>query len=238
MTSIKQPEKIHNLKSGKYVGDLVYGANDGIVTTFAVVSGATGAVLAPHIIIILGLANLIADGISMGLSNYIAIHSKRDFEKKQRAIEEDEVDKMPEQEREEVREIIIKWGVPQESVESVLKTLTSNKKGWVDLMMREELGIIEEGLSNPMRHGFATGFAFIVGGSLPLIPYLFGVPSEAQFTVSIIATAISLFLVGSLRTIITGSDWLKGGVQMLLVGGAASAAAYAVGAAIKIFLGV
>ena len=231
-------ETVHRKERGRYLGDLVYGANDGIITTFAVVSGATGATLVPGVIIILGLANLIGDAISMGLSNYLSLRSRRDFERSQRAIEEYEIEKFPEHERAETVEILERWGIADERIPAVLADITANKKGWVDLMMRNELDIVEQEDGPPSKHGFATAAAFVVAGSLPLIPYVFGSPAAYQFNVSIAAAAISLFTVGAARTIVTGTRWLRSGFEMLAVGGLAAAAAYAVGAAVKLLFGI
>lgn len=232
------PEKIHRISRGKYIGDLVYGSNDGIVTTFAVVSGAAGAFISPGIIIILGLANLVADGISMGVSSYLSTRSRLDFQKKQRLIEEREVETMPDKEKDETRVILRSWGIDEDKIEGVVQSITKDKKKWVDLMMRDELGIVEEESSSPINHALATSLSFMLAGSLPLTPYLFGITSESQFVVSIIATAISLFVVGAMRTYVTGTNWLKAGLQMLLVGGVAAGAAYFVGAAVKIIFNI
>ena len=155
-----------------YIGDLVYGANDGIITTFAVISGAAGAALAPGVIIILGLANLMADGISMGLSNYLSLRSRIDFQKQERDREEMEVEKFPKDEKKEVKEILAKWGVPEGRIEETVASITADKKRWVDIMMVEELGIVESNIKFPGRHGMITSAAFVVAGALPLIPYI------------------------------------------------------------------
>ncbi len=231
-------EKIHQTEHGLYISDLVYGANDGIITTFAVISGAAGASLTPGTIVILGLASLIADGISMGLSNYLGISSKLEYQRQERLREEYEVEKFPEKERDEVREIMQRWGVPDKYMEEILDAVTADKSRWVDLMMREELGIYEDKDVHPMKHGLVTMIAFIIAGFLPLIPYLFGVPGASQFTVSIAATAASLFIVGAARTFITGSNWLRSGLQMLSVGTLAAFAAYFVGSIVKDIFGI
>lgn len=236
--AIVLPEKIHSVSKGKYIGDLVYGSNDGIITTFAVVSGAAGAFISPGVIIILGLANLIADGISMGVSSYLSSRSRLDFQRKQRAIEEKEVEDTPEKERDEVRVILRNWGIDEDKIEGVVQSITKDKKKWVNLMMRDELGIIEEENSSPVNHALATSFSFVAAGSLPLAPYIFGIPAESQFAVSIIATAISLFIVGAMRTYVTGTNWLISGMQMLFVGGVAASAAYFVGAAVKVVFNI
>lgn len=231
-------ERVHQREQGKYLGDLVYGANDGIITTFAVIAGAAGAALSSGVIIILGLANLIADGISMGMSNFLSLRSKQDFHRQQRSIEEMEVEKFPEKEREETRVILRKWGVPENRLEEVLVGVVSDKKRWIDLMMRDELDIIEEHVESPGKHGAMTSLAFFVAGALPLIPYLFPVPAQSRFVVSIAATAISLFIVGAARTLVTKMPWFRSGLEMLVVGGLASFAAYFVGALVKRIFGI
>ena len=230
-------EKLHQA-GGKYLRDLVYGANDGIITTFAVISGAAGAALSPGVVIILGLANLLADGISMGLSNFLSLRSERDFHKMERAREDMEIEKFPNEEREEVRVILRRWGLPEKHIPEILDAITSDKKRWVDLMMVEELGIVESNNEFPAKHGLVTFAAFITAGSLPLIPYIFGISTEYQFLTSIAATAIALFAVGSARSTIVKTSWLRAGFEMLMVGGFAALAAYFVSGAVKALWGV
>lgn len=231
-------EAIHRLRRGRYLPDVVYGANDGIITTFAVVAGAAGASFSAGAIVVLGLANLLADGISMGLSNFLALRSKQDFDKEQRKKEEWEIEKFPDIERKEVREILERWGVPEPHMESVIEGITKDKKKWVDLMMIEELGIIEEENGPPIAHGAMTFAAFLVAGAMPLLSYIFPVNRESQFLVSIISTAISLFVVGALRSLVTKRSWLRSGLEMLGVGALAAVAAYGVGYLVKTTLGI
>lgn len=232
-------EIVHGAKNhGKYLGDLVYGANDGIITTFAVVSGAAGAAFGTHIVVILGMANLIADGISMGLSNYLAIKSKSDFDKRQRKVEEYEVEVFPEKEKDEIREIFQSWGFEGDLLSGAVEKISQNKKVWIDFMMKEELGIIEEDHDDAGKHGFATAISFMVAGFLPLIPYLFGFLLKDQFLVSVILTALILFIVGSLRSTVTKKSWWISGLEMLFVGGLAATSAFVVGALTKTIFGV
>lgn len=230
-------EKLHQV-GGKYLGDLVYGANDGIITTFAVISGAAGAELSPGIVVILGLANLLADGISMGLSNFLSLRSERDFHRMERERENIEVEKFPNEEREEVRVALRKWGIPEEHIPVIVESITCDKKRWVDFMMVEELGIVESRIDSPLMHGFMTFVAFLIAGILPLIPYLFGVAVEFQFMVSFIATGIALFAVGSARSMVIKMSWFRAGLEMLIVGGLATVAAYFVGGAVKVLWGI
>lgn len=222
----------HRHLVGKYIGDLVYGANDGIITTFAVVSGVTGASLAPSIVIILGIANLLADGVSMGASNFLGKKSEIDFARGQRQKEAWEIDHLRELEIEEVREIYKKKGFLGRDLENAVAIITSNKDVWLDTMMKDELGIILNEKDNPLKHGIATFIAFVVAGSLPLFPYL--IPGIHQpFMISLIIGACALFTVGALRTLITTVSWVRGGLEMLIIGGTAAGAAYIIGAFIE-----
>ncbi|MFN4181248.1 MAG: VIT1/CCC1 transporter family protein [Candidatus Paceibacteria bacterium] len=159
-------------KFGKYIGDLVYGANDGIITTFAVVAGVAGAELAPNVVIILGVSNLLADGFSMATSNYLARKSENDYQ-------------------------IAQTG------------------GHVDL-------------ENPIKNATATFIAFVIAGSVPLVPYIIGT-NDKLFNQAIIATGVALFIVGSLRTRVSHVKWWRGGLEMLFVGALAASVAYVIG---------
>jgi vacuolar iron transporter family protein len=175
-------------QEGVYIGDFVYGANDGIVTTFAVVAGATGALLSSGVVIILGLASLVADAFSMGASNFLAIRSEKDLERKKQ--------------REAGKEIQADSAV------------------------------------TPIGHAMVTFFAFMIAGMLPLFPYFFAWPASQQFLVSSMLAAVTFFIVGGVRTLITGGGFIKGGLEMFAVGGIAAVVAYGIGFVVKSIFGV
>lgn len=152
-----------------YLPDLVYGANDGIITTFAVVSGVVGAALSNRVILILGFANLLADGLSMGASNYLARRSYA--EAAERAVR-----------------------------------------------------------SEASRHGAATTAGFVAAGIVPLLAYLVPLPADSRFPAAAALTLLTLFAVGSSRSLVTRAGWFRSGIEMLLVGAAAALVAYAIGA--------
>ncbi len=242
---MKQPQSHHDVRSrrelhrrvaGGYIGDMVFAANDGIVTTFAVVSGVAGAELASSIVIILGFANLLADGFSMASGNYLGTKSRQDYETFERLVEEKEAEEWPEEEKAEIRSAYKKKGFSGEQLEKIVQTITTNKKVWVDEMMIHELGIIPGEQKSALKHGTTTFVAFAVAGLIPLLPYL--VPSlENKFAASTILTAITLFAVGSLRTVVTGARWFTSGLKVLFVGGIAAVVAYVVGFALKSLVG-
>lgn len=220
---------MHTHTAGRYVGDFVYGANDGIITTFAVVAGASGALLPHAVILILGFANLLADGFSMGASNFLGERAERDFAKSQREKENWEIDNLRELEIEEVRDIYAQKGFKGKDLERAVKIITSNREVWIDTMMKDELGILEDPTDDPKKHALATFAAFCIAGFFPLVPFLIpGIPQP--FIISAIIGAITLFAVGALRTLITSVSWWFGGLEMLLVGSVAASVAYFVGA--------
>jgi len=218
--------------TGTYVGDFVYGAIDGSVTTFAVVSGVAGAALSANIVIILGLANLFADGFSMAIGNYLSSKSNNEFIQQERKREEWEIDNYPKGEVEEIRQIYKRKGFHGKDLESAVKVITSNKKLWVDTMMADELGLLEEKAS-PVKKGTVTFIAFLLIGSIPLIPYFLSYFSEAikesAYPLSIVMTALAFFFIGSAKVYVTKKNWLKSGMETLLVGGLAAVIAYLVG---------
>jgi len=230
----KHIEDIYHQKvSGKYLGDFVYGANDGLITTFSVVAGALGASFPTTVVMVLGLANILADGFSMGAGNYLAIRSENDYKKGQRKKEAWEIDNLRPIEIQEIREIYYNKGFRDAQLEDVIKTITSNKEVWLDDMMKYELGIAEEELENPVKHGLATFVAFIISGTIPLLAFVLGFPVKSAIFISIILTAISMFSVGAFRQLISPVKWYKGGLENLFVGLLAGGAAYLVGDVIE-----
>lgn len=222
----------HRQLVGKYIGDLVYGANDGIITTFAVVAGASGASLSHSIVLVLGFANLFADGLSMGASNFLGKKSEKDFARAQYEKESWEIDNLRELEVEEIRDIYKSKGFKEKDLDRAVEIIISDRKVWLDTMMKDELGIMLDEKDEPIKHGVATFFAFIVAGFIPLIPFLIPDLSNA-FVISTIVAAVTLFVVGALRTLITTVSFIQGGIEMLLIGSAAGAVAYVVGRLIE-----
>jgi VIT1/CCC1 family predicted Fe2+/Mn2+ transporter len=206
---------------------MVLGANDGIITTFAVVAGATGGTLSTSVILILGFANLFADGVSMAASNFLGKLSRRDYVRSERETEEWEINYTPEEEKEEVRSLFRERGLSKDQLDAVVDAITQNRSAWLDVMMTMELGLSED-TSSPLKHGLATFSAFVIAGLAPLIPYLLYSGSRC-FPISIAAAGVTLFISGVLRTLITGVNWLRGGIEMLAVGSVAAAIAYGIG---------
>ena len=225
---------------GQNLADGVLGATDGIVTTFAVVAGAAGASLSPTIVIIMGLANLIADGFSMAVSNYLGARSQQEYWQGERKREIWEIERLPQAEREEIRRIYRHKGFEGGTLERIVETITTDKKRWVDEMMREELGIHEEKIT-PLATGIVTFGAFAAAGLIPLLSYLVAfinhTPRPATLPISVGLTAAALFTVGALRSLMTRRSWWQSGIQILAVGGLAAGCALAVGYVLRAWVG-
>ena len=184
-----------------YLGEFVYGGIDGSVTTFAVVAGSAGAGLESSIVIILGFANLIADGFAMSVGSFLSTKSEKQKYEKHKAIEYWEVDNLPEKEREEVREIFEAKGFSGELLEQVVDTITADKDRWVDLMMKEELEMAEE-TKSPFAMGSVTFLSFALFGMVPLLIYVIDYLnpiSRDLFLISSVLTALCFIVIGFLK---------------------------------------
>ena len=217
------------------LGDFVYGATDGAVTTFAVVAGAVGASLSPSIVLILGFANLLADGFSMAIGNYLAAKAQREYIEKARKREEWEIDNLVQQEKQEIRDIYTKKGFKDELLSEIVGVITSRRKVWVDTMMREELGLIEDS-RRPRDTAVTTFAAFNAVGLIPLLPFVamfmagsLAVSASDAFIYSVIFTGAAFFLVGIVKGRVVQKPLMRSGLNTLLVGGIAAAVAFVVG---------
>lgn len=224
--------RLTHARFGGYLKDAVYGANDGIITTFAVVAAVAGAALSPITIIIVGLANLFADGFSMAVSNYLGMKSNEALYMRERAVEEQEIREVPKEEEGEVRDILMKKGYSGDDLGKMASLVMKNKKFWVDLMMSEELGFSPISEIRPVRSAFITFVSFVCAGFLPIVPYVFLGSGADMFLWAFVATASALFLVGALRSFFTGRQWIASGFEMFFIGGIAAGIAYGVGYAV------
>ena len=215
-----------------YIAEFVYGGIDGAITTFAVVAGAEGASLGLQVVVILGLANLIADGFSMSVGNFFSTKAERDTFERHKQVEYWEIENLREKEVEEIREIYAAKGFKGNLLEQVVEVITSNKDVWVDTMMKEELEMVKSD-KTPYKTAGMTFFSFIIVGSVPLLSYVFtgsGPNDQGDlFLYSCILTGVALALVGSLKSIVTEKNIFFGIFETLMLGGLAAFLAYFVG---------
>lgn len=223
-----------------FVSEFVYGGIDGAVTTFAVVAGATGGQLNHTVVIILGLANLLADGFSMAVGNYFATRAEEHHYDRHRQVEAWEVREMPAEERAEIREIFRQKGFEGELLEQVVDTIAQDTDVWIDTMMKDELGMLPSGKS-PWQTALATFVSFNIVGIIPLLAFLVlpaaEMPAAELFWISCGATAVALAFVGGAKTLVTAQRWYRGVAETLLLGGFAAFLAYYAGVVLEQMLG-
>lgn len=229
------------LVNKEYIGEFVYGGIDGAITTFAVVAGAEGAGMGIAVVVILGLANLIADGFSMSVGNFFSTKAERDNFEKHRQVEYWEIENLRDREVQEIREIYQKKGFKGKLLEQVVEVITGDKDVWVDTMMKEELEMVK-GEKAPWKTAGVTFFSFVIVGAVPLLSYLFldestGSGFSSLFLYSCILTGLALSIVGALKSLVTEKNMIIGILETISLGGIAAFLAYFVGDVLeKMFL--
>lgn len=213
-----------------YLRDWVYGGIDGAVTTFAIVSGVVGAELSSRVVLILGVANLVADGFSMAASNYSGTKTEHEEHARLRAIEERHIAMEPEGEREEIRQIFRAKGFRGEDLERAVEVITADRERWVETMLAEEYGL-PKAVRSPLKAAASTFAAFVLCGAVPLLPFLLDAP--ASFEMSVVMTAAVFFLIGSTKSRWSPVAWWRSGMETLVIGLGAAAIAFLIGYALK-----
>ena len=219
-------KRVSNKSESGNLRDVVYGSIDGTVTTFAIVSGVEGASLASSIIVILGIANILADGFSMAAGNYSATKAEWDNIQRIRQMELRHIDQEPEGEREEVRQIFANKGLEGKVLENTVDAIVSNREVWVNLMLMEEHGVLPVSRS-PFRAAIFTFLAFISCGMIPLLPYVLSL--ESAFPFAIAGTGMAFFTIGALKSKWSVQKWWMSGLETLAIGATAASVAYFVG---------
>lgn len=217
-----------------YLRDWVYGGIDGAITTFAIVAGVVGAGLSAKIIIILGLANLIADGFSMAASAYSGTKTEADELERFRQIEREHIKQVPDGEREEVRQILAAKGLSGKALDDAVTAITSNEETWINTMLVEEYNL-SINLRSPMKSGLSTFTAFFICGAIPLLPFLLA--ADQALEIALFTTGIAFFAIGAIKSKWSLAAWWKSGLETLFIGLTASAMAFAIGHYVKQLVG-
>ncbi|MBI2442734.1 MAG: VIT1/CCC1 transporter family protein [Candidatus Levybacteria bacterium] len=219
-----------------YLKEIVYGGNDGIVTTFAVVAGFTGAQVGAQTptfslltVLLFGMANLFADGTSMGLGNFLSLRAEKDVYKTHEAKEMYEVIHHKEAEREETVAILTSKGFTKDQAQQLTDIYATNPSYWVSFMMNYELEMPNPASENPYLTAFATFVSFVAFGSIPLVPYFINQVQAKSFAYSAIATLTALILLGLLRWRVTAESAARSVLEIVAVGGISATVAYVVG---------
>jgi VIT1/CCC1 family predicted Fe2+/Mn2+ transporter len=213
-----------------YLPDSVLGAIDGTVTTFAVVSGALGAELSTRVVLILGIANLLADGFSMGAGNFAATTADRDLALQLRSREERHITLDPEGERAEVREIFRAKGFAGGALETITQLITSRRETWIETMLSAEYGV-SGAARGPAQAAAVTFLSFVLAGFVPLLPFFLAVPHAP--VIAALTAAMVFFLIGSLKSHWSSRAWWASGLETLAIGMGAALVAFLVGYVLK-----
>lgn len=220
--------RLANRQGHSYLGDAVLGAIDGCVTTFAVVAGAVGGGFSNIVVVVLGFANLLADGLSMAISNYQSAKTQQDEVTRARRMENRHIDQVPAGEREEIRQIFAAKGFQGQILEEVVDVITSDREVWVDTMLTEELGL-HPLTPHPVRAGLTTFLAFLAIGAVPLMPFALLAADASLFVLSAALAGLAFFAIGMIRAHLLEKPSLIGGLATLASGGSAALVAYGVG---------
>lgn len=212
--------------SSEVVRDIVIGMADGLTVPFALAAGLSGVGASTHVVVIAGLAEIAAGSIAMGLGGYLASRGDAEHYASERRREEAEVVERTRDEEQEIYEIFEEYGVTRDESDHVLQALKRNPKAWVDFMMRFELGLEEPEPQRARQSAITIAFSYIVGGLVPLAPYMLLTDSTHALTASVITTLLALLAFGAAKGRATGTRILYSGLQTLLIGGLAAAAAY------------
>jgi vacuolar iron transporter family protein len=208
-----------------YLRDWVYGGIDGAVTTFAIVVGVVGAELSNQVVLILGLANMVANGFFAAASNYSGTNAELE-----RSVEERRAEAVPDGEREEIRQIFRGKGFQGPDLERAVDVITADTRRWVHTMLSEEYGLPRAERS-PLRAAASTLAAFMLCGLVPLLSFAVAAPASFQF--SIVMTGLVFFLIGSGKSRWSPASWWRSGLETLAIGMAAAALAYLIGFGLK-----
>ncbi len=233
------PQAIHQrLKDGpkvSYLRDWIYGGIDGAITTFAIVAGVVGANLSPAIVLILGVANLLADGFSMAASNYSGTKAEIDDYERVVAAEKRHIRDHPEGEKEEVRQIYRAKGFDGEELEELVSLITSHDDVWLEVMVSEEYGMTAVQRS-PRKAALATFWAFVACGAVPLVPFVFGLPASAVWAA--VFTGLVFLAIGAVKSMWSTAAWYWSALETFAIGMSAAGLAYFVGALLTGVFGV
>ncbi len=222
------PHVEKHFTAGETVRDIVIGMSDGLTVPFALAAGLSGAVASTRLVVTAGLAEVAAGSIAMGLGGYLAARSDAEHYDSERLREVREVETVPDIEAAEVREIFEGYGLTPEESAPVVEAMRRNPKTWIDFMMRFELGLEKPEPKRAFYSAASIAGAYIVGGMIPLLPYiLLKTVSEALKT-SVVVTLFALAVFGFVKARFTGAPTLRGAVQTTFIGGLAAAAAFGI----------
>jgi vacuolar iron transporter family protein len=218
----------NHLKSSEFITDIVIGMSDGLTVPFALAAGLSGAVSSNKIVITAGIAEIVAGCIAMGLGGYLAGRTELEHYQSELKREYDEVERVPEREMQEVKDVFADYGISTEGQNLIALELAKDKTKWVNFMMKFELGLEEPNANRARNSALTIGVAYFIGGLLPLSAYFFTPTPKEGLLISAIITTICLFVFGYFKSKVTGQPPFKGALKVTLIGLIAAAAAFGI----------
>ncbi|KAL0792861.1 hypothetical protein Bca101_064238 [Brassica carinata] len=212
--------------AGEVVRDIIIGVSDGLTVPFALAAGLSGANASSSIVLTAGIAEVAAGAISMGLGGYLAAKSEADHYAREMKREQEEIVAVPETEAAEVAEILAQYGVEPHESSPVVNALRKNPQAWLDFMMRFELGLEKPDPKRALQSAFTIAIAYLLGGLVPLFPYMFIPQALNAVVASAVITLIALFIFGYGKGHFTGSRPFRSAFETTFIGAIASAAAF------------
>jgi vacuolar iron transporter family protein len=232
-TDVGQIGKRHKTGGNGNLRAAVFGVNDGLVSNASLIMGVAGAAADAKVIVLTGVAGLIAGALSMASGEYVSVRSQREMYEYQIGLEADELAEYPEEEAAELALIYTARGMPASDAKKLADSLIADPKKALDTLTREELGLNPDELGSPMGAAVTSFFSFVIGALIPLLPFLFAayfaLSNRTSLIAAIMLTALCLYGVGATLSLFTGKNSLHGGVRMLLIGGGAGLIAFLVG---------
>jgi VIT1/CCC1 family predicted Fe2+/Mn2+ transporter len=227
------PHTERHFTAGETVRDVVIGMSDGLTVPFALAAGLSGTVASSGIIVTAGLAEVVAGSIAMGLGGYLAARSDAEHYASERARERREVEEIPDVETAEVGVVFRGYGLTDEEVAPIVRALRARPEAWVDFMMRFELGLEEPNPRRALISALTIAGAYMVGGLIPLAPYMLIATAKAALNTSVLITLVALLIFGYVKGRFTGARPFRSAFQTAMIGGLAAAAAFGIARAIS-----
>ncbi len=228
---MSKTESVHSeehLGSSEFITDIVIGMSDGLTVPFALAAGLSGAVQHNSIVITAGIAEIVAGSIAMGLGGYLAGKTEQEHYQAELKREYDEVEEIPEAEKNEVRLVFAHYGLNELTQNTIADELAKDKEKWVDFMMKYELGLEKPNVNRARNSAATIGISYIIGGLIPLTGYFFTQTPLQGLKVSALLTVICLFIFGYFKSKVTGQPVIKGALKVTMIGITAAAAAFLV----------
>jgi predicted membrane protein (TIGR00267 family) len=216
----------HHVNSSETIRDIVIGMSDGLTVPFALAAGLSGAVNASGIVVTAGMAEIVAGSIAMGLGGFLAGKTDADHYNSELKREYEEVERVPNQEKEEVKEVFAEFGLSAALQQQIADEMEKDKDKWVDFMMKYELGLEKPDPNRARKSALTIGFSYIIGGIIPLSPYIFVHDTVEALYYSCGITLIALFIFGYFKCKLTGQPPIAGAIRVVVIGALAAAAAF------------